>query len=168
MIICENSEIILCDTNDTRSGRIYPLSEMQKMVDNVNQSSEPILGEFAGSDDTNINLEKVTHAVTNLRIEGTRVIGDIKILDTPNGVILQKMIREGHSVKCNPRGIGIVNDDWTISDYGDVLAARRASDSCFGKRTSDPRIGDRPHPNYAGRREAAEISDAQRPTQRKP
>lgn len=122
MIICNDAEIVKCDTKDTISGIIYPLLEMQQMIEEVNLSKRPILGEFDGSCNSSIILENVTHEVKNLRIENNRVLGDIKIFDTPQGKLLQNILFNEKFSKIialffRIRGSGIINEDLIISDY---------------------------------------------------
>lgn len=117
-------EIIVCNTKNTVSGCTYPLSEMQFVVNEINKKGDPILGENAvGANALSLNLDLVTHKVINLRFDGCRLLGDVEIIDTPKGKILQEWITETNKlvinthIKCVPRGFGIIDENLNISCY---------------------------------------------------
>lgn len=124
MMRFNNVEIIVCDTKDTVSGCTYPLSEMQFVVNEINTTGKQILGENAvGANALSLNLDLVTHKVINLRFDGCRLLGDVEIIDTPKGKILQEWITETNKlvinthIKCVPRGFGVIDENLIISNY---------------------------------------------------
>lgn len=124
MMRFNNVEIIVCDTKDTVSGCTYPLSEMQFVVNEINKKGDPILGEYAiGANNSYLDLSLVTHKVINLRFDGCRLLGDVEIINSPKGKILQEFITETNKrvinthIKCVPRGFGVIDENLIISCY---------------------------------------------------
>lgn len=81
----------------TPAGNIYPADVMQKAVDKNN--NKPLMGTFSGAVDIKkpedtllIPLDKVTHQVENLKVANGGVIGDVTILNTPQGLIAQELL----------------------------------------------------------------------------
>ena len=117
-MICKDSEVFICDTHDTKSGRMYPLTEMQKVVEELNKSNTDILGGFVNSYSAlTVDLSKVTHTCTNFKIVDNKVLCDVHILNTPYGIHLQQILKQGVAFKCSPRGSGIVQNGNIVSDY---------------------------------------------------
>jgi hypothetical protein len=92
-----------------RNKRIYPKHILFREVDryvteciNTNRS----LGEMNHPDGPQINLERVSHKIIELRKEGTNIFGKAKILNTPYGQIVKNFIDEGVSLGVSSRGLG--------------------------------------------------------------
>ena len=117
MRIVNNCEVAICDTDKTKSGRIYPLQVMQDMVAEVNRVRMPVLGQFSGSTTSSVDLDKVTHQVSNIRIEDNKVIGDVTLLDTPHGITMQSLYDSDCNLRCCIRGSGYVDAGGVVSDF---------------------------------------------------
>jgi hypothetical protein len=93
-----------------RNGRIYPKhileNELARYGKNI--SEKRALGELGHPDTPTINLDKVSHLITNLRFEGNDIYGRAKILDTPNGKIAKSFIDEGVRLGVSSRGMGSI------------------------------------------------------------
>lgn len=93
------------------NGRVYPLEILQKEVARyVKEKVIPkrSIGELGHPDTPTINLERVSHYITELRMEGNDVYGKAKIFDNPYGNIVKNFIEEGIQVGMSSRGLGSV------------------------------------------------------------
>ena len=92
-----------------RNGRIYPKSVMEQAVAAyVDQqvSKDRAVGELNHPEGPTVNLDKVSHKITELRIEGNNVMGRASILDTPNGQIVKGLLDGGVQLGVSTRGMG--------------------------------------------------------------
>ena len=92
-----------------RNGRIYPQMVMEKAVgkyvrDQV--SKNRAVGELNHPDGPTVNLDKVSHRITELNIEGSKVMGKALILDTPMGQIVKGLLEGGVKLGVSTRGMG--------------------------------------------------------------
>lgn len=93
------------------NGRNYPVNELQKAVKQVKEDLDKgisILGELNHPNDLNINLERASHMITEMYLEGSKVIGKAKILNTPMGNIAKTLITDGVKLGVSTRGAGEV------------------------------------------------------------
>lgn len=93
------------------NGRNYPVDELQKAVKQVKEDLDKgisILGELNHPNDLNINLERASHMITEMYLEGSKVIGKAKILNTPMGNIAKTLITDGVKLGVSTRGAGEV------------------------------------------------------------
>jgi hypothetical protein len=68
------------------------------------------LGELGHPDGPTVNLERVSHMITNLDFDGDNIIGKAKILDTPYGKIVQNLIEGGAKLGVSSRGMGSIKN----------------------------------------------------------
>ena len=124
-----------------RNGRIYPKSVMEKEVQRYQSIIEAkrSLGELGHPPNPTVNLDKVSHLITNLKMEeGGRVVGRAKILETPMGVIAKNLIENEVSLGVSTRGLGSlkagkdglqeVQDDFHLATV-DIVADPSAPDA---------------------------------------
>lgn len=116
-----------------RNGRVYPMSVMEKEVTRYQKliDEKRSLGELGHPSNPTLNLDKVSHLITNLRFEGKNVIGKAKILETPMGNIARNLIENGvmlgvssrglGSLKLNKEGVNEVQDDFHLATV-DIVA----------------------------------------------
>ena len=125
-----------------RNGRMYPVETLAKEVERYNEAyvkSGRALGELGHPEGPQINLDRVSHLITNLRQEGTNFIGRAKIMDTPFGNIAKGLVSEGvklgvssrgmGSLKLNKEGINEVQDDFYLATAADIVADPSAPDA---------------------------------------
>jgi len=95
-----------------RNGRIYPLSVMEKEVQRYQGLIEQkrSLGELGHPSNPTINLNQVSHLISELKFDGTNVIGRAKILETPMGKIARNFIEEGVMLGVSSRGLGSLKE----------------------------------------------------------
>jgi hypothetical protein len=123
-----------------KNGRIYPLNILTKEVDRYNNdyiNRNRAFGELGHPDNPAINLDRVSHLITQLRPSGTNFIGKAKILDTPNGKIVKSLLDGGATLGVSTRGVGslksqggfqLVQDDYHLASAADIVADPSAPD----------------------------------------
>ena len=92
-----------------RNGRIYPQMVMEKAVGKYvteQVSKDRAVGELNHPEGPTVNLDKVSHRITELNIEGRNVMGKALILDTPNGQIVKGLLEGGVKLGVSTRGMG--------------------------------------------------------------
>jgi hypothetical protein len=116
--------------------RIYPASEIQKAVKDIQKRIDDgisVLGEADHPDDLQINLDRVSHVITGMWMNGTDGYGKLKILPTPMGNICKTLIESGCKIGVSSRGSGNVDDRGYVSDFEiitvDIVANPSAPDA---------------------------------------
>ena len=116
-----------------RNGRIYPLGIMTNEVTRYNKDlvgRNRALGELNHPQGPTVNLDRVSHMVKDLHLEGNDVVGKAKLLDTPMGNIAKNLVKEGAQLGVSSRGMGsleerngsnYVKDDFMLSAI-DIVA----------------------------------------------
>ena len=92
-----------------RNGRIYPKSIMEKAVDKYvteQVSQKRAVGELNHPEGPTVNLDKVSHLITQLEWKGNDVVGKAQILDTPMGQIVKGLLEGGVQLGVSTRGMG--------------------------------------------------------------
>jgi hypothetical protein len=95
--------------------RVYPVNEIGKAVKTLNDqigSGYSVLGEVDHPDDLKINLDRVSHMITEMWMDGPNGYGKMKILPTPMGQLVKTMLESGVKLGVSSRGSG------NISEYG--------------------------------------------------
>lgn len=92
-----------------RNGRIYSKSVMEKALDKYNEdqvSKGRAVGELNHPSGPTVNLDKVSHSIKKLDLEGNDVMGKATILDTPMGNIVKGLLDGGVQLGVSTRGMG--------------------------------------------------------------
>jgi len=92
-----------------RNGRIYPQMVMEKAVGKYVReqvSKDRAVGELNHPEGPTVNLDKVSHKITDLKFEGNDVMGKAQILDTPMGNIVKGLLEGGVRLGVSTRGMG--------------------------------------------------------------
>jgi len=92
-----------------RNGRIYPKPIMEKAVNKYVKeqvNAKRAVGELNHPDGPTVNLDKVSHLITDLKMEGSSVMGKARILDTPMGQIVKGLLEGGVQLGVSTRGMG--------------------------------------------------------------
>jgi hypothetical protein len=101
--------------------RVYPVSEIEDAVNTLNEQitgGYSVLGEVDHPDDLKINLDRVSHMITSMWMDGPNGFGKLKILPTPMGQLVTTMLESGVKLGVSSRGSGNVNDmDGRVSDF---------------------------------------------------
>jgi len=106
---------------ENKNGRIYPRGIMEKELDRYQNliKEKRSLGELGHPPNPQINLNNVSHLITNLKFEGNDIVGKAKILDTPMGKIAQNFIEEGVGLGVSSRGLGSLKEKNGINEVQD-------------------------------------------------
>ena len=94
-----------------RNGRIYPSQVLEKEMNRYNKDfilTKRALGELGHPDGPQINGDRVSHLITEMKRDGSNFVGKAKILGTPMGEIVKTFIDEGVKVGVSTRGLGSV------------------------------------------------------------
>jgi len=117
-----------------RNGRVYPMEILTKEVKNYNNkfvNEKRAYGELGHPDGPTVNLERVSHLVTELYPDGKNIIGEARILDTPMGKIVKTLMDEGTKLGVSSRGMGslderdgakYVRSDFYLAAAADIVA----------------------------------------------
>lgn len=112
--------IFIQGEKQNHNGRVYPLTEISKAVKTLQEKIEggySVLGEADHPDDLNINLDRVSHVIENIQMNGSDGIGKLKLLPTPMGNICTTLIESGVKLGVSSRGSGNVTEDGKVSDF---------------------------------------------------
>jgi len=93
--------------------RVYPTSEISKAVEKVSEQvagGSSVLGEVDHPEDLKINLDRVSHMITSMWMEGHNGYGKLKILPTPMGKLVETMLQSGVKLGVSSRGSGNVDE----------------------------------------------------------
>ena len=100
--------------------RIYPVNEINKAVKTIQerlQSGQSVLGEADHPDDLNINIDRVSHMITEMDVSGKNGIGKLKLLPTPMGNVVKTLLESGVKLGVSSRGSGNVGHNGYVSDF---------------------------------------------------
>jgi hypothetical protein len=126
--------IFIQGNSPNRNRRIYPMAVLEKEVgryvrESINENRA--LGELGHPEGPTINLDRVSHQIMKLTREGNDYIGKAKILDTPNGRIVESFLKEKIKIGMSTRAMGSlvekngimeVQDDLRLATAGDFVA----------------------------------------------
>jgi len=103
-----------------RNGRVYPITEISAAVKSAQQriaESNGIFGELDHPQTLSINLDRISHVITELRVEGSNAIGKAKLLETPMGKIAKELAKSGVALGVSSRGAGAVNESGGVTGF---------------------------------------------------
>ena len=118
-----------------RNGRVYPVSEISKAVENAQKTIKEhngIFGELDHPQTLSINLDRISHVITEMRMDGTNAIGKAKLLGTPMGKIAKELLESGVKIGVSSRGAGAVNESGGVTDFNFVTVDIVATPSAPG------------------------------------
>ena len=101
--------------------RVYPVNEITKAVSTIMEQVKggySVLGEVDHPDDLKINLDRVSHMITDMWMDGPNGFGTLKILPTPMGNLVKTMLESGVKLGVSSRGSGNVDEHTGhVSDF---------------------------------------------------
>ena len=104
-----------------RNGRSYPMEVMEPEVNRYIKDvvdRNRAFGELGHPSGPQINLDRVSHMITTMWMDGANGFGKLKILPTPMGQLVKTMLESGVKLGVSSRGSGNVNDmDGKVSDF---------------------------------------------------
>jgi hypothetical protein len=125
-----------------RNKRRYPLSVMEREVKRYTEqyvNKGRALGELGHPDGPTVNLDRVSHKITELYRDGNNFVGKAQILSTPMGKIAESLLKDGVTLGVSSRGIGSlrqtregfneVGEDFMLATAADIVADPSAPDA---------------------------------------
>ena len=116
--------------------RVYPVSEISKAVKAIQEKIESgysVLGEADHPDDLQVNLDRVSHMIEKMWMDGQDGYGRLKLLPTPMGNICKTLLENGVKLGVSSRGSGNVTESGNVSDFEiqtvDIVANPSAPDA---------------------------------------
>lgn len=134
--------IFLQANKKNRNNRIYPMhvmeSEVNRYIKEVVKNNRAY-GELGHPQGPQINLDRVSHIVTELKRDGDNFVGKAKLTDTPMGNIAKGLLNSGAGLGVSSRGLGTlkptkdgimeVQDDFRLATAADIVADPSAPDA---------------------------------------
>jgi hypothetical protein len=116
--------------------RVYPVSEIAKAVKSVQQRIQEgysVLGEADHPDDLQVNLDRVSHSIQKMWMNGPDGYGRLRLLPTPMGNICKTLLECDVKLGVSSRGTGNVDGNGNVSDFEiqtvDIVANPSAPDA---------------------------------------
>ena len=103
-----------------RNGRVYPLSEISTAVKNASdriKETNGIFGELDHPQSLTINLDRISHVITELWMNGNNACGKAKLLNTPMGLIAKELVKSGVKLGVSSRGAGAVTESGGVNGF---------------------------------------------------
>ena len=100
--------------------RVYPVKEIAKAVETVQEKIDqgfPVLGECDHPPELTVNVDRVSHIIENMWMDGPNGYGKLKIVPTPMGNIIRTLIESGATLGVSSRGSGEVGPDGNVSNF---------------------------------------------------
>lgn len=102
--------------------RVYPVNEIGRAVKTLGEQiagGYSVLGEVDHPEGLNINLDRVSHMITEMWMDGPNGYGKLKVLPTPMGQLVKTMLESGVKLGVSSRGSGNVMEDGSgeVSDF---------------------------------------------------
>jgi hypothetical protein len=119
--------------------RVYPVNEIAKACNIIAEKIKngySVLGEADHPDDLQVNLDRVSHMITNMYMNENNGIGKLKILPTPMGNIVKTLLESGVKLGVSSRGSGNVNESGGVTDFEIVtvdIVAQPSAPSAYPK-----------------------------------
>lgn len=100
--------------------RVYPVREIARAVNSITEklsAGQSVMGELDHPEELSINLDRVSHLITEMWMDGADGYGKLKIVPTPMGNIVKTLLQSGAKLGVSSRGSGNVGDDGAVSDF---------------------------------------------------
>ena len=112
----------ICIQGDIRNAnqRVYSSQEIGRAVKTLNEQiagGYSVLGEVDHPQDLRINLDRVSHMITKMWMDGPNGYGKLKILPTPMGQLVQTMLESGVKLGVSSRGSGEVDNEGKVNGF---------------------------------------------------
>ncbi len=112
----------ICIQGDIRNAnqRVYSSQEIGRAVKTLNEQISggySVLGEVDHPQDLKINLDRVSHMITKMWMDGPNGYGKLKILPTPMGQLIQTMLESGVKLGVSSRGSGEVDGNGNVQGF---------------------------------------------------
>ena len=127
----------ICIQGDIRNAnqRVYSSEEIGRAVETLNEQiagGYSVLGEVDHPQDLKINLDRVSHMITKMWMDGPNGYGKLKILPTPMGQLIQSMLESGVKLGVSSRGSGEVDSGGKVQGFEIITVDVVAQPSALG------------------------------------
>jgi hypothetical protein len=124
-----------------RNGRVYPIDVLENEVNRYMRETVDkgrAYGELGHPQNPSINLDRVSHIITELKRDGNNFIGRAKLTETPMGSIARGLMESGANLGVSSRAMGslkesngkmVVQSDLRLSTAADIVADPSAPDA---------------------------------------
>ena len=117
--------------------RVYPVTEISRAVNTLNDQIKggySVLGEVDHPEGLNINLDRVSHMITDMWMDGPNGYGKLKVIPTPMGQLVSTMLNNGVKIGVSSRGSGNVKEDGSgeVSEFEIITVDAVAQPSAPG------------------------------------
>lgn len=112
--------IFIQGAQQNHNGRVYPVNEISRAVESIKSRLEKgysVLGEADHPDDLQVNIDRVSHMITDMWMEGENGYGKLKLIPTPMGNIIKTLLESGVKLGVSSRGSGNVTESGKVSDF---------------------------------------------------
>lgn len=102
------------------NGRVYPAREIENAVKQLKAQiaeNSGVCGEADHPEDLNINIDRISHVITDIWYENANGYGKLKVLPTPMGQLVKTLLESGVKLGVSSRGSGDVDHDGIVNDY---------------------------------------------------
>jgi hypothetical protein len=112
----------ICIQGDIRNAnqRVYSSKEIDRAVKTLNEQISggySVLGEVDHPEDLRINLDRVSHMITKMWMDGPNGYGKLKLLPTPMGQLVETMLKSGVKLGVSSRGSGEVDESGNVNGF---------------------------------------------------
>jgi len=112
----------ICIQGDIRNAnqRVYSSQEIGRAVKTLNEQISggySVLGEVDHPQDLKINLDRVSHMITKMWMDGPNGYGKLKLLPTPMGKLIETMLTSGVKLGVSSRGSGEVDSSGNVQGF---------------------------------------------------
>ena len=112
----------ICIQGDIRNAnqRVYSSQEIDRAVKTLNEQISggySVLGEVDHPQDLRINLDRVSHMITKMWMDGPNGYGKLKMLPTPMGQLVSTMLESGVKLGVSSRGSGEVDGEGNVNGF---------------------------------------------------
>jgi hypothetical protein len=105
---------------ENQNGRNYPLNEITKAVSSINEKIKkhgPVVGECQHPQGLEINIDRISHSITEMWMEGKNGLGKLTLLPTPLGNVIRTLLENGVKLGVSSRGSGEVDNYGRVKDF---------------------------------------------------
>lgn len=100
--------------------RVYPVNEIANAVESVQKKIDegfPVLGECDHPPELTVNVDRVSHIIESMWMDGPNGYGKLKIVPTPMGNIIRTLIESGATLGVSSRGSGEVGPSGEVKNF---------------------------------------------------
>jgi hypothetical protein len=105
------------------NGRFYPFNTLKREIDNYQKiiKENRAYGSLDHEDDEVVRLKEASHLVKRLWWEDKILMGVLQLLNTPNGLIAQQIVKDGGQLGISSRALGSLRESSGINIVEDDL-----------------------------------------------